>query len=215
MEDLIYKFLIQAGFPRASIVMDITTVDRSSAPSDASFVIIDPETIERLGVIKVVGPVGADELMDQSALLSVVAERIGGKQLQGFVIRVDAQAQRDDEQVQFYRCFPNIDLHQLNARTFPDFDSMKVNVKLMKPKPSYAPEAVVLPDEELVELPKMPIGAVLPGVIILLLALVDWGMRTYLGTALFDVTHAILLAGGALLLSMPALVKYAGAVLNR
>jgi len=41
MEDLIYKFLIQSGFPRASIVTDITAVDHDASPSDASFVIVD------------------------------------------------------------------------------------------------------------------------------------------------------------------------------
>ncbi len=212
MEDLIYKFLVQSGFPRASIVTDITAVHHGANSDEASFVIVDPHSTDPLAVLKVVGPVNAETLIDQSALLAEVASAIGGRQTQGFVVRVDLKAKRDAEQVQFYRCHPNTELQQVTARTFPDFDSLKVSYKLMAAKSAggsaTAPEIIDFAEEDDVSTANVGIGAVMPGITLLILALADWALGFLKGMELFNVTQAILLVGAAVLLSLPATLRY-------
>lgn len=212
VEDLIYKFLVQSGFPRASIVTDVTAILDDANSDAASFVIVDPQNTDRLAVLQVVGPIDAETLIDQSALLAQVASTIGGRQTQGFVIRVDLKAKSDAEQVQFYRCHPNAELQQVTARTFPDFDSLKVSYKLMADKSvggSVAePEIVEFVEDDYVDAPNVGIGAALPGIALLLLALADWALALFKGIELFNVTQAILLVGAAVLLSLPTIVRY-------
>lgn len=214
MEDLIYKFLIQSGFSRASIVTDVRSISTNAAVDEASFVIVDPDTTDCLAMVKVVGPVDADMLIDQSAVLARSTQSIGGQQAQGYVVRVDEKAVRDNEQVQFYRCFPNTQLQQITARTFPDLDTLKVNFKLTAKKPVVQPESVTIPNELETAAPRLTLGAYLPAVALLLLALCDWIANTFFGIQVLALTHSVLAVGGAVLLSVPALQRYMGAISN-
>jgi len=145
-------------------------------------------------------------------LLAVTANTIGGRQSQGFVVRVDPKAKREPEQVQFYRCHPNPELQQVSARTFPDFESMKVNFKLMADKTDDLAPAALNAVPEIKRKPLLTRGAIIPGVGLVLLAILDWAMRTFSGAAIFDITHSILFVGGAVLLSLPALLRYVSEV---
>jgi len=148
MDDLIYKFLLQAGFPRAAIVTDVQSVVASAAAHDASFVIVDPDTTDRLAAIQVVGPANAELLIEQAALMAQTCSALDGQQTQGFIVRVDTRAKKEEERVQFYRCHPNADLQQLSAQTFPDLGSLKVHHKLTATKLPVQPEIIGLLETE-------------------------------------------------------------------
>jgi len=208
LEDLIYKFLVQANFPRAAIVTDVSLIDGISSSSDASFVVVDPSTIERLAVIKVVGPVNAELLIEQAALLSGISDSVGGKQVQGFVVRVDTKASREAEQVQFYRCHPNTELQQLNARTFPDMGSLLVHHRLLQPKQVAEPQSVTLPEDDAHQLSEPTLAMLVPGIILILLGLIDLGLRVFSGSSFIDLHQAVLLGFGVTLLALPALLRY-------
>jgi len=209
MDELIYKFLLQSGYTRASIVSDIASIDKQTEPSDLSFVIVDPETTDRLAAILVVGPLDGDGLSGQSGHLAATAAKLGGAQIQGFIIRVDPGAQKDTEQVQFYRCYPNSSLQQLSAQTFPDLDSLKVHFKLHHSKPSVRPEIIEF-DESDEEQAKsgIPKTVLFGGLMLLLLALIDWVFLRFFAIELLTVTQALLLISSALLLSWPALLRF-------
>jgi len=69
VDELIYKFLIQSGYPRSSIVSNLsnglikvkegTKVGANGAAMDDSiaFVVVDPDTADYLAVVAVVGAV--------------------------------------------------------------------------------------------------------------------------------------------------------------
>jgi len=132
-----------------------------------------------------------------------------GEQAQGFVIRVDLKAKREAEQVQFYRCYPNTDLQQITAKTFPDLDSLRVHFKLKAQKPVFEPQSVRLPEEEQMPPAKLTMGAYVPGILLLVLALAHFAASLFLDTDVLGVATAVLLVGGAVLLSLPALLRYA------
>ena len=212
MEDLIYKFLIQANYPRSAIVTDVAIVDGVESAADASFVVVDPDTTDRLAVIKVIGPANADLLIEQAALLSHISQAVGGKQVQGFVVRVDTKASREAEQVQFYRCHPNTELQQLSARTFPDMGSLQVHHQLMRPVTPPETQNVSLPEEVDPAVPALGAGLWLPAALLILVATIDMGVRIFSGSSFIDLQHAVLLSAGLVLLSLPALVRYSRAL---
>lgn len=207
MDDLIYKFLIQSDFPRASIVTDVSAVDRKLDPSAISFVIVDPDTTDILAVISVVGPVNAELLTEHSSRVAAETQRVGGQRAQGYVVRVDSKAKREAEQVQFYRCHPNKDIQQLSARTFPDLDSLRVNFKLMTEKSLPEPEIIDLPDD-VDTAPRLSAFAYMPAVVLLLLGVIDWVSGRFFGTNVFEITHALLFVSAAILFSLPPILRY-------
>ena len=134
MDELIFQFLLQAGYPRASIVTEATLLTPGGSgpvPEDAStYAIVDPDTAERLAVIDVAEAIDEDALKQVAAGIGRYASRIGGREVQGFVIRVDPRGRSDAEQVQFFRVWPNHPIQQLSAKTFPDLDTLRVARRL-------------------------------------------------------------------------------------
>ncbi len=135
LDDLIYSFLLQSDFPRASIVLDPDLLG-SAAQADAgmrrpSFIIADPLTAELLAVIDVVDAIDGDSLRQVSIETGAYASRLGGRTIQGFVIRVDVRGRTEEEQIQFYRIWPNSTLQQLSSKSFPDLDTLRVARKLV------------------------------------------------------------------------------------
>lgn len=208
MEDLIYKFLIQSGYSRASIVTDVKSVDSSISNLDASLIVVDPENADRLACICVIGRVDADELHDQAVVAASTARRLGGKQVQGFVIRVDAQAKSEAEQVQFYRCYPNTDLQRLSARTFPDLDSLKVHHKLTAVKPAPTPEIVDTVEHENGFDSRVSRGAYVPAALLVFLGVLDWAIGQLYGFELFNTAQVLLFIAAATLFTIPSLLHY-------
>ena len=195
MDELIYQFLLQAGYPRAAIVADASLIESArdgAPPEDATtYVVVDPETAARLAVIDVVEAIGGDALREAAAKAARYARRIGGREVQGFVIRVDTEGRCEAEQVQFYRVWPNPSIQQLTAKTFPDLDGLRVTnlLALERAVPS-APEIVDFGEDENEDASAGPdrrgtAGRYVPAIVLILLALADWyvGQTRWRGTS--------------------------------
>ena len=217
MDELIYQFLLQAGFPRAAIVSDATLLSpgRSTGPpEDAStYAIVDPDTADRLAVIDVVGAIDGDTLQETASRVGQYARRLGGDIVQGFVIRVDPNGRSDAEQVQFYRVWPNARVQQLTAKTFPDLDGLRVTHLLaIERAVPVEPEIIDLTEDEEPEPAPRPSGAgaaarYVPAILLLLVAVFDWYLVQTRGSGLLSAVQAMLVIGAAALLTLVALVR--------
>ena len=123
LEDLIYNFLLQSNFPRASILMDTDLLEQDVSSSNGtlttpSFIIVDPETAKPLAVINTIAALEEEMLRTVSIQTRNYCSQLGGKAIQGFVIKVDLDAATEEEQVQFYRIWPNKSAQQLTANSF-------------------------------------------------------------------------------------------------
>ena len=132
MDELIYRFLLQSGYPRASLVTDLDLLPIAGDPNapgtgvpDPALAVVDPGTGDRLAIVGAVGPVDADALRATGSALADYARRFGGTVVQGFLVRVDDRGRSPDEQVQFYRVWPNDGLERFAAEAFPDFEAMR------------------------------------------------------------------------------------------
>ena len=207
MDELIHQFLLQSGYPRASVITDVTSVIGSLNGTQPNFIIVDPESADRLAVIMVVDAVSIDVLREYATLTGNVADRLGGKSVQGFVIRVDVDGSNEAEQVQFFRVWPNTALQQLSARTFPDVDSLRVSQKIARQAHSAAVQPPGASIDDAVQA-SMGLGAYIPGILLALVAVIDWAASLVLGTSMLDTPHSLLLVGAAILLSLPAMLRF-------
>lgn len=173
-----------------------------------SFVIVDPQTADRLAVISVVGPVDGQALSEHAVTTGNAASKLGGHSVQGYVIRVDTDGASEAEQVQFYRVWPNTALQQLSARTFPDLDSLRVSQKIALQSMAVTTEIIDTEEEAPYVLPSLGMGAYLPGILLLLIACADWLFSYFRGEPLLGTAQSILLVVSAILLSLPAIVRF-------
>jgi hypothetical protein len=70
------------------------------------------------------------------------------------------------------------------------------------------PEIVDAEEEEPNVLPTLGMGAYLPGILLLLIACADWIFSYFRGEPLLDMAQSILLVVSAILLSLPAIVRF-------
>ncbi len=223
LNDLIYSFLLQSDYPRASIVFDIDMLG-STAQADSgtvttlpAFVIVDPDNTDILSVIEVVDAVNGDTLRQIAIETGAYASQLGGKSVQGFVIRVDVHGKTEAEQIQFYRIWPNSTLQQLNSKTFPDLSTLRVAKKLATvsapqepaPTPAVEPEIIDLidDDEDFIE-SKPGFGMYLPALVLILLGLVDGYFTVIKGAPLLSVPQSVLAFGAAILFTLPAAIRF-------
>ena len=216
MDELIYQFLLQAGFPRAAIVSDAALLApgrATTSPEDAStYAIVDPDTADRLAVIDVVGAIDGDALRENADRVGQYARRLGGDIVQGFVIRVDPNGRSDAEQVQFYRVWPNARTQQLTAKTFPDLDGLRVMhlLAIERAVPS-EPEIIDLVEDEEPGPERASGGGAaaryVPAILLLLVAVCDWYLVQSRGGGLLSAVQAMLVIGAAALLTIVALVR--------
>ena len=147
MDELIFQFLLQAGYPRASIIVEATLLTPGGtgvAPEEATtYAIVDPDTAEPLAAIDVVEAIDEETLERVAAGVGRYALRIGGSDVQGFVIRVDPRGRNDAEQVQFFRVWPNERIQPLSAKTFPDLDTLRVARRLSLSSTSSAKPGII------------------------------------------------------------------------
>lgn len=214
MDELIYQFLLQAGYPRAAIVSDASLLERGAnapPPEDATtFAVVDPETADRLAAIDVVGAIDADTLRERASRVAQYARRLGGQQVQGFVIRVDTKGRNESEQVQFYRVWPGTRMQQLTAKTFPDLDGLRVaHLLALELSLPPTPEIIDVEDDEDVAEERARAGGGgalrwIPAILLLLLAVADWYVAQSRGTGLLSVVQALLAIGAAALLTLAA-----------
>ena len=223
LDNLIYSFLLRSGYPRASIVFDLNLLDpanrTSSKIKDPTFVVVDPETAVPLAVIEVVGAVDNDALKDSAIQAGAYASELAGKRIQGYVIRVDAHGQTEADQVQFYRIWPNSTLQKLSSKHFPDIDALRVSRKLIENSAAKAlgkgpdamaqyttPDALTIKDSAGSSL--MGAGLYLPALALLLLVVIDALLTTFNKTSWLSVPQSILILGAAVLLTLPAAIRY-------
>ncbi|MFK7996757.1 MAG: hypothetical protein AB8B87_21655 [Granulosicoccus sp.] len=229
LDDLIYSFLLQSNFPRASIVFDVDllgpTAQVGSGMKVPSFVIVDPETADPLAVIEVVEALDADALKQVAIETGAYASRLAAKTIQGFVIRVDPRGLSEAQKIQFYRIWPNSTLQKLSTRNFPDIDALRVSRKLtinMTAKEvGSAPAASGLRrnatktsgaglqrqvDSVYEELPGA--GLYVPALVLLLVMIAD-GFSTHVsGESFLTLSQSILAVGAAALLTLPSAIRY-------
>lgn len=217
MEDLIYSFLLQSDYPRASVIFDVDTLGAAALPGSGmklpSFVIVDPDTTDVLSIIEVVDSVDGDTLRQVAIETGAFASRMAGNLVQGFVIRVDVRGRTEAEQVQFYRVWPNSTLQQLTTKTFPDLDTLRVARKLAlinNAKPSTAePENLnLVRAADVTPEPRPNAGMYIPAAVLVVLALVDSYFAIFEDGNLLSVPQSVLAFGAALLLTLPAAIRY-------
>jgi len=159
---------------------------------------------------------------------------LAGKAIQGFVIRVDIRAATEAEQVQFYRVWPNQSMQALSSKTFPDLDSLRVSRRLHEFGSSggniqselastASTSAELKAVESILESPtgrrsgskeklkaqtKPGISLYLPAILLLLVLLLDGLVSVARGAPLLSLPQSVLLIGAALLLTVPAALRY-------
>lgn len=226
MVELIYSFLLQSDFPRASIVYDVDLLQAGTQDHGIAvpeLIIVDPFTANPLAVIDVVQAVDADGLKAAAIETGAYASQLAGEHIQGFVVRVDVNGQTDAEQVQFYKIWPNSTLRQLSSKTFPDLDALRVARMLM-----LGESAKVVPEVMNISAPVVDIedgfglndnknennnvaiapGMYIPALLLLLLFVLDGVFHKFTGAAVLTVAQSILAFGAAALLTLPSFVKY-------
>ncbi|MFK7853495.1 MAG: hypothetical protein AB8B79_05255 [Granulosicoccus sp.] len=215
MDELIYSFLLQSDYPRASVILDSDLIGPAiragSGTRVPSFIIVDPDSAQTLAVIEVVDAVDGDTLRQVATETGAYAEKLGNKAIQGFLIRVDVRGRTEEEQVQFYRVWPNNTLQQLTSKTFPDLETLRVARKLADSRVAAVtkqPEIVDAVDMDAETEPGPGAGMYFPGVVLLLLILVDSYFKTVKGAPLLSLSQSVLAFGAALLFALPGALRY-------
>ena len=215
MEELIYSFLLQSDYPRSSVILDSDLLGPAAQVGSGmkvpSFIIVDPESAQPLAVIEVVDAIDGDTLRQVAVETGAYAAKVGNKAIQGFVIRVDVRGRTEEEQVQFYRVWPNSTLQQLTSKTFPDLASLRVARKLIDTRMAAAaklPQIIeeIDVDEDTESSPGA--GMYLPAVFLLLLIVVDSYFNALNGAPLLSLSQSVLAFGAALLFTLPAAIRY-------
>jgi len=169
-----------------------------------SFVIVDPDSVVPLGIIQVVGDVDDKSLRDSAISTRRYAAALGGKAIQGFVIRVDIRAATEAEQVQFYRVWPNQSMQALSSKTFPDLDSLRVSRRLHELSSTGANQSSELSSAY----GKPGLSLYVPAILLLVVLLLDGLVSVARGAPLLSLPQSVLLIGAALLLTVPAAIRY-------
>jgi len=220
LDELIYKFLIQSGYPRSSIVSKLTSgvlpaggAKTGGLDDCITCLIVDPATANYLAVIAVVGASDSDTLHEAGSACMHFSKRIDESKLQCFVIRVDIEAYDSDEQVQFFRVADDRQLLPLSVQSFPDIDSLRVSRLLGQKQMVPAVEIIdTTIDEDALEeadySEKRPLTLYLPGLLLVVLAVANGVVDMMTGSALFGAGTINLIIAAAFLLTLPALLRY-------
>lgn len=223
MEDLIYSFLLQSGYPRSSIVYDFDLVgvvaEEVADVGTPAFAIFDPDTAAPLAIVQVVAALDIDELKQTAIETAIYASKIADKLIQAFVIRVDVNGQTDEEKVQFYKVWPNSTLKQLSSQNFPDLDALRVSRMLLvnsnEPASQHVPAVLDRQSESAIDNicheytgPKSQVGLFIPAILLLILMFADAMFYALTGKALLTIPQSILAMGAAALLTVPAAIRH-------
>jgi len=229
VEELIYQFLLHAGYPKASLISDLSTLPQVGSTQGngtiPTFAVQDPDTAECLAVIKVIA--ADDEIGFDKQVLTTgkFANQIGGDAVQGFVIRVDVDA-IEGSQVQFFRVWPTDQQSELTAKTFPDIDTLKVARQMISTEPRRAAAEPVTSRRQTLSQGRSSrakrrsgvfprIGFYLPAAALTALLVIDWVFELATGSNLVNGAQRSLAVGIALLMTIPSAIRYLGEVSNQ
>lgn len=222
MDDLIYHFLLQSEFPRASILLNAEqlAVHHNNADSSLeapSFVIVDPDTASALAVIEVVDAIDQDLLSQKAKNTRRFAQNLANGGIPAFIIRVDMRGATQAEQVQFYKIISNTELQSLSSKTFPDLDTLRV-ARMLADANQPTDDFVESDFENIASRRSQSSGSAktrpvsswriyIPALLLLLLVLLDSYFTASRGAALLSLTQSVLVIGAALLFTLPALLR--------
>lgn len=209
MDELIFRFLLDSGYPRGAIVTDHTS-DESGQDYHPTFLIVDPSTAETLAVIDLVESGTREDLSSQAFHAGRYAALPGNEGIQAFVIQVDQNNPLAQEQVGFYKLLPGKKIQKVPSYAFPDLDALRVERRLKAMNASVqaddpvreqakSPEREFACDEKILH--GFALGLFVVGVI-------DWGMTQSRGTSLFNLQQILLLLSAVGLVLFPIFAKY-------
>jgi len=233
MDELVYRFLLDSGYPRAAIVGDLELLPIAAGGTDIAaladtarpdYAIIDPVSLDRLAVLLCVPALDKEGLEVAAGSLGRFAQRFGGRTVQGFLVRIDPVATEVQARVQFYRVWPQSTLERVSAHAFPDLDTLRTRLLLSRqadspvsgparPEREDGPfdldggDADTTAEDRLIDIAGRPgIGVWLPGLLLVGLAIAD-RIMSETTSALLDIEHAVLAVGAAALLVWAMVVR--------
>lgn len=226
LDELIYSFLLQSGYPRASIVFDIDllgpTAQVGSGMKVPTFVIVDPHNAEPLAVIEIAPALDSEPLKQVAIETGAYASRLAGKSIQGFVIRIDPEGRTEDEQIQFFRIWPNSTLQRLSSKNFPDIEALRVSRKLTLAMTAREMESASQASGSKADTTAYGVygkidnsggnlsraGLYLPALVLLALIVADVIYNRLMAESFLSLSQSILAVGAALLLTLPSALRY-------
>lgn len=223
MDDLIYNFLLQSGYPRSSIVLNIDIGPETDDGYDEdapAFIIAEPETADVLAVIGVTTSIDDDLLELEASDVSYYARMLAEDSALGFLFCVDPRGNTEQEQVKVYRVLRNSDVQLLSMQNFPDFTALRVSRKLAI-KTSVVADPLLSESVNSVDTQTAPrvdahesnffstVAAYfyLPALILLMAIVADRLCIMYIGQPLLTTAQSVLTIGAALLFSLPTAIR--------
>jgi len=208
VHELIYRFLLDSGFPRGSVVADPKN-DSEAGNYHPTFLIVDPQTADTLAVIEVVESGTQEELASHALPAGRFASRIVEGGVPAFVIQVDVNHAVASEQVRFYKLLAGKKMQQISSYAFPDLQALQVAQKL---KDRTLPMDLV--DFSVADTSPEVKGRgreayILYGLSLFLAAvfLLDWVLTLMHGNSLFSLQQILLLIAAVSLLAIPLLIR--------
>lgn len=223
MDDLIYNFLLQSGYPRSSIVLNIEIGPETDDGYDEdapAFIIAEPETADVLAVIGVTTSIDDDSLELKASDVSYYARMFAEDSALGFLFCVDPYGNTEQEQVKVYRVLRNSDVQLLSMQNFPDFTALRVSRKLAIktsgvanqpfPESLHSVETQTVPSVDAHESNFFSAVAAyfyLPALILLMAIVADRLCMMYIGVSLLTTAQSVLTIGAAFLFSLPPAIR--------
>lgn len=206
MQDLIFRFLLESGFPRGSILTDHKS-DNTGQSYQPAFLIVDPESADTLAVIDVVESGTMEQLSSHALHTGRFAAKVGRHGVQSFVIQVDDENPVSSEQVRFFKLLAGKKMQQISSYAFPDLEALQVARKL-KSKNQY-PGAAVLDDDSgsRKETDRGAQVLYVLAILLVIMCVLDWSLMQIRGSGIFTLQQILLLISAAALLAIPILAQ--------
>ncbi len=217
MYELIFRFLLDSGYPRGAIVTDHAGSD-AGQNYHPTFLIADPDSAEILAVIDLVESGTREDLSSHALHAGRYAARLGagkakeaGAELvQAFVIQVDQANPVEEDQVGFYKLLPGKKMQKVSSYAFPDLDALRVDRRLKSMNGQTTPAALAQEQsastERIAARDKKILYAF--ALVLLIVGLADWGMTQTRGSGLFTLQQILLLLCAVALVLFPILAKH-------
>ncbi|WP_345969434.1 hypothetical protein WCX72_08795 [Sulfurimonas sp. HSL1-6] len=123
LEEEVYKFLLQKGFPPESILYEPAILPiGSNIRYRPDFLIVDPSTGERLALIEVKGPLS--NLARASEHLDAYKKALGNLRIATYIITAPEQV---PEKLSVLTSEEGINEREVDSEVFPKYEALKAN----------------------------------------------------------------------------------------